>query len=198
MIHRACSILYSKRSIIVLFSSHRQGYLTEFNQLYEELQGKGVEVYAITAQTQDLVDQLRRDLNLQFKVLLHLVGNYIEWSSLSWVCLILTPWGARFSYTTFWLPATVASIRFRCLFSLIYWKWWHFSFHFPRPSVSRTPPTSWGTIWQNRISSTYESPVLRPLPKESFTKSTQTTETILTDMPSLVRIIMVLELHSLP
>ena len=101
MIHRACSILYSKRSIIVFFPSHRQGYLTEFNQLYEELQGKGVEVYAITAQTQDLVDQLRRDLNLQFKVLLHFLGNYIEWSSLSWVCLILTPWGARFSYTTF-------------------------------------------------------------------------------------------------
>ena len=119
MIHRACSILYSKRSIIVFFSPHRQGYLTEFNQLSEELQGKGVEVYAITAQTQDLVDQLRRDLNLQFKVLLHFLGNYIEWSSLSWVCLILTPWGARFSYTTSWLPSTVASICFRCLFSFI-------------------------------------------------------------------------------
>jgi hypothetical protein len=39
-----------------------------------------VEVYAITAQTQDLVDQLRRDLNLQFKCFsdpAHVLRNYL-------------------------------------------------------------------------------------------------------------------------
>jgi hypothetical protein len=39
-----------------------------------------VEVYAITAQTQDLVDQLRRDLNLQFECFsdpVHILRNYL-------------------------------------------------------------------------------------------------------------------------
>ena len=45
-----------------------QGYLSEFNALYEELQGKGVEVFAVTAQDQDQADKMMTNYNLRFKV----------------------------------------------------------------------------------------------------------------------------------
>ena len=47
---------------------HPQGYLTEFNGLYEEFKGKGVELYAITAQLQEDTDRFMKEYNLRFKV----------------------------------------------------------------------------------------------------------------------------------
>ena len=45
-----------------------QAYLTQFNELYEEMQGKRVGVFGITAQLQDQVDFAVKELNIRFQV----------------------------------------------------------------------------------------------------------------------------------
>ena len=45
-----------------------QGYLKEFNGLFEELQGKKVGVFGVCAEPQKLVDQTMKDWGLKFTV----------------------------------------------------------------------------------------------------------------------------------
>ena len=45
-----------------------QGYLIEFNQLYEELRGKKVGIFAVCAQPQDQVDEAMKQWGLHYKV----------------------------------------------------------------------------------------------------------------------------------
>ena len=58
--------LYTLR---VCSHAHTQAYLKEFNELYEELKGKNVGIFAICAEdTQAKADQAVREWGLQFKV----------------------------------------------------------------------------------------------------------------------------------
>ena len=45
-----------------------QGYLVEFNQLYEEFRGKKVGIYAVCAEPQNQVDECMKQLGLHYKV----------------------------------------------------------------------------------------------------------------------------------
>ncbi len=45
-----------------------QGYLKEFNELYEELQGKKVEVFAVCAEPQAQVDKAMKEWGLKYRV----------------------------------------------------------------------------------------------------------------------------------
>ena len=45
-----------------------QGYLKEFNELHEELQGKKVGIFAVCAQPQASVDKAMKEWGLKFTV----------------------------------------------------------------------------------------------------------------------------------